>query len=717
MEELHEQCILHIDKINCASCVEKIEKRLSDLDGVVKSSVNFASGKAAIEYVPQKISKQQIMKAISDLGYPAHSHGAMHEHQSGSFNKLLIQTILAFALSIPLALHMFGLPLPLWVQIALATIVQIGGGYPFYYGTWHGLKQFSANMDTLVALGTTAAYGYSLYSALSSGPHHLYFETSAFLISFILLGKLLEMRAKRKAGVGMQSLMRLQPRTARVFIQGEIKEVPISEVARETIFLVRSGERVPFDGTIMEGQSHLDEAMLTGESLPVEKKEGDRIFAGTLNQEGLLKVRATHVGAETALGHIIRMVEQAQSSKAPIQRVADRVTAVFVPVVILLAMLTFLAWWGIGFDPVEGLIDAIAVLVIACPCALGLATPTVIMVACDKAAKAGILIKDAEVLEIAQNIQTLFLDKTGTVTEGALNVIQSITSKHDREEDILNFALGLAVFSDHPDAKAITAHLKHLNVVPKEMAQFTSFPGKGLSGKYHSNTYYLGSVPFLQTMKIDTSEFDLHWKTEVNRIVALGNETYCLGYFLLADRIKPEAKEAIEQFHHLGMKVVLLTGDRTAIASRVAKEIGADAFEAEILPEHKAEYIELLRKKGEVTAMVGDGINDAPALAKADVGIAIGAGADVALETASVILVSSELIGVAETVILARKTFRKIRQNLYFAFGYNCLCIPIAAVGLLNPVIAGMAMALSSVSVVSNSLLLARQSLKVKTTA
>jgi Cu+-exporting ATPase len=417
----------------------------------------------------------------------------------------------------------------------------------------------------------------------------------------------------------------------------------------------------------------------------------------------MLKGKATNVGAETALGHIVRMVEQAQSSKAPIQRVADRVTAIFVPVVLLIALMTFLGWIAFGVDASKGLINAVAVLIIACPCALGLATPTVIMVATGKAAKEGILIKDAEVLEMAQNIKTILLDKTGTVTEGALNVLQS----ESNDEEFFSLALGLASLSDHPASKAIAGYLKK-NISPKEMTQFTAFPGKGISGSNQGKIYYLGSPAFLTAMKIDASALT----DKGGIIVALADEKECLGYFILADRIRRGAKEAVEQLHRMGMKVVLLTGDRKGIAERVAKEIGADGFEGEILPEHKAEHVVRLKQKGEVTAMVGDGINDAPALAKADIGIAIGAGTDVALESASVILTKSELIDVAKTVVLARMAFKKIRQNLFFAFGYNCLCIPAAALGLLNPVIAGIAMALSSISVVTNSLLLSRQSIE-----
>jgi Cu+-exporting ATPase len=709
----YEQCMLQIDKINCASCVQKIESQLAEVDGVIQSSVNFANGQATVHYDRKKTNEEAIARAITKIGYPARRLEPMHPHKDSSFCQLIYQTILSFALSIPLTLHMFGAPLPLWLQIAFATIVQFGGGYSFYCGAWRGLKRFSANMDTLVALGTSAAYCYSLYATFTPGPAHLYFETSAFLISFILLGKVLETKAKRRANQGMQSLMRLQPKIARVATDGEIREVSADEVVSGALFIVRPGERIPFDGIVTEGQSHVDEGMLTGESLPVAKKTEDKIFAGTINQQGLLKAKATHVGAETAFGHIVRIVEQAQNSKAPIQRVADKVTGVFVPIVLLIALLTFLAWAFLGLDLVKGLISAIAVLVIACPCALGLATPTVIMVASGKAAKEGILIKDAQVLEMAQNIRSLLLDKTGTVTEGKLDVKQLTLSEHIRIEDFSPIALGLASLSDHPAARAIAAYLQDLKVLPVEMTDVTAFPGKGVSGKNLGKTYYLGAPAFLQAMKVDIFEFDLLWRTDPETIVALAAETECLGFFLLSDQVKLGAKSAIAHFHKLGMKVFLLTGDRKAIAERIAEELGVDGFEAEILPGHKAEYVRRLQKNGEITAMVGDGINDAPALAQADIGFAIGAGTDIAMESASVILMKSELIDVAKTVILAQMAFQKIRQNLLFAFGYNCLLIPVAAIGLLNPLIAGIAMALSSISVVSNSLLLARKPLKL----
>lgn len=706
-------CLLEVERLNCASCVQKIEKRLAAMEGVHKCSVNFASGEARIEYDHTKISEEKIAGAITDLGYPAHPAMPMHEHREGS-RLLGLQTFGAFLFSIPLLLHMLGFAIPINLQIVAATVVQFGCGYLFYQGTWQGLKHFSANMDTLVALGTTAAYGYSLYAVFYPERGALYFETSALLIGFILLGKLFEQKAKQKAQSGMQSLLRLQPKMAHIVRGSETFEVPIEKVQKEEIFAVRPGERVPVDGIVTEGSSSLDEAMLTGESLPVEKRVGNKIFAGTVNQMGLLKARAVKVGPETALGAILRMVEEAQTSKAPIQRVADGVTAVFVPIVLVIALVTFLIW-ALGFnDPTSGLINAIAVLVIACPCALGLATPTAIMVACGKAAREGILIKDAEVLETAQQIRTLLIDKTGTVTQGKLAVSRTERKDSIPVEVFQNIALGLAFHSDHPASKAIAAHLEALRAAPEEMTRFTAHPGKGVSALIANTPVYLGSPDFLKAMQVDTSSFEKTFGESKEMIVALGKERECLGYFALSDQVRPDAKEAVAALHGLGIDVVLLTGDKKAVAEQVKQEIGADAVDAEILPESKAEHVKKLKREGQVTGMVGDGINDAPALVQADVGFAIGAGTDVAIESASVILMRSDLRDVVKTVRLAHLTFRKIRQNLFFAFGYNTLCIPIAAVGLLSPLIAGIAMALSSLSVVSNSLLLARLPLEKK---
>ncbi len=691
------KALFKVDRLHCASCVQKIEKHLAQIDGILNSSINFASAHAAIDYDPEKIDETSIAKAIAKIGYPVTPLKVAK--QSKDFTLWL--TIAALLMSSILALEMVGVKIPLWVQIVLASMVQFGPGFSFYVGTWNGLKQFSANMDTLVCLGTSAAYGYSLYFALMGSEGHLYFETSSLLISFILLGRVLEARAKGRANAGMTALFKLQPKTARVYQEGgNFIDIPIAEMQRGALFLVRPGERVPVDATVTEGNSHVDESMLTGESLPVRKEKGASIYAGTLNQEGALYARAEKWGEESALGQIIRMVEEAQSSKAPIERVADRVTAVFVPIVLGIALLTFLMWWLFAGNPGEGLKNAIAVLVIACPCALGLATPTVIMVATGKAALNNILIKNAEVLETAQKIDVILLDKTGTVTEGKLTV----TAMESVDSASLAIAYQLASHSEHPISKAIAAHLHAQHSSPTDIEQFTSMAGKGIKASRDHANYYLGSLAFIQSMQIDISAFEKKISQSSGTLALLADDSRALGYFILADPLKTGAKAAVADFRQLGMKVFLLSGDRFSTAKSIAEELGVDGFKAELLPEQKVAFIQEM--KGSVIAMVGDGVNDAPALASVAVGFAIGAGTDVAMESASVILMGSELSGVGDTVRLARSTFQKIRQNLFFAFAYNCLGIPIAAFGLLNPIIAGAAMALSSISVVTNALLL-----------
>lgn len=706
MEKEGVSCTLQIDKMNCASCVKKIEDRLSDLPGILETSVNFASGKAVISYDPAKLGQKQIIDALSKIGYPARPASIKEEKK---IDWLLWQTLIAFVLSIPFLVHMAGVPFPVGWQIAFATIVQFGAGYIFYIGTWYGLRSFSANMDTLVALGTTAAYGLSLWNIVSETGGHLYFETSVFLIFFILLGRYLEKRAKNSANKGMRALLQLQPKMATIKSGNENIQVPIEEVPLQSIVIVKPGERVPVDGVVLSGESFIDEAILTGESIPVHKEEGNSVFAGTVNQEGLLEVRARGVGPETALGHIIRLVEKAQSSKAPIQRIADRVTAYFVPVVLLAALVTLLLWGIVTYDFSEGIINAVSVLVIACPCALGLATPTAIMVACGRGAKQGILIKDAAVLEKAQKINQIILDKTGTVTEGKLQVLQPIVDKGVDQDQFYQVAAGMVRYSDHPASQAISEFFNKLDVKPLYIENYTAFPGKGIGGKINGEDHYLGSVNFMATLKVDASEFESRWIQETGMVVALANAKRCLGYFLLADRLKPGAKEAIDQMKGKGISVFLLSGDRRQITESIAKELDVDGYEAEVLPSHKAAVVEKYKSPTNVVAMVGDGVNDAPALAAADIGFAVGGGTDVALESATVVLMRSDLNGILDTIELAEQTFKKIRKNLIFAFGYNILGIPLAALGFLHPLIAGIAMALSSISVVTNSLLLQKK--------
>lgn len=700
------RCTLKVHKMNCASCVKRIEDHLSTLAGISQTSVNFALRKAIITYDPDQISEQKIIDEITELGYPAQSDIIK---EKSKIQWLFVQTGLAFVLSIPFFMHMVGFAFALKWQILFATVVQFGAGMPFYLGTWYGLKAKRANMDTLVALGTSAAYFLSLWNVSFGNQEHLYFEISIFLILFILLGRCLEKRALSKANQGMRALLQMQPKMATIRVREKEVVVPIDQIVQDAIVLVKPGDRIPVDGVVAHGESFVDEAILTGESLPVAKQVGSRVFAGTVNHDGLLEVKASQVGPETILGHIIRLVEQAQSSKAPIQRIADRVTSYFVPFVLLAALATWLIWGILSHDFTEGILNAVAVLVIACPCALGLATPTAIVVSCGKAAKEGILIKDAAVLEKAKKIDVILLDKTGTVTEGKLQVLDSFLGKDVDPIRFLEVAGALSKHSSHPASQALTDYAGKLQVKPLYIENYTAFPGKGVGGKIDGIEYRLGSVNFMKSLKVDTSEFDQRWDQEIEMVVAIADPKHCLGYFLLADRIKPHAQEAVEKMQQRGIEVFVISGDRKQITGHVAQKLNADGFDAEVLPAHKAAVVQRYQEKNKVVAMVGDGVNDAPALAVADVGFALGGGTDVALESASVVLMRSDLNGVLITIDLAEKTMKTIFQNLIFAFGYNILGIPLAALGLLHPVVAGVAMALSSISVVTNSLLLYRK--------
>ncbi len=604
-----------------------------------------------------------------------------------------LRTILAILLSIPLILPMLGLwhPHP-YLQLTLATIVQFGAGYSFYVGAYQSTKAKTAGMDTLVALGTSAAYFYSLFAVIFGFTTHLYFETSAVLIALILLGRYFEQRSKDKARGGMKALLQMEAKKART---KEGKEVPIEQVKVGDTIIVRPGERVPVDGEVIGGTSHLDESMLTGESVPVRKEKGEQAFAGTMNGEGILEIRATRLGSETSLGHIIRLVQEAQGSKAPIQRLADKISSIFVPIVLAVSVVTFFIWGFAAHDWTEGLISAIAVLVIACPCALGLAVPTVIMVACGQGAKEGVLIKNVEGLERAHKVDTFIVDKTGTVTEGKLSIGAVHSSLPD--EEFLRKAASLAQHSDHPISLAIAKETKG-----EEVENFESHSGKGLSATYQGKRIFLGSLSFLESQGITVENPE----GETGVIVALAEDKTYLGYLVLTDQIKKDTKEAILALHGLGKKVYLLSGDREPVVASVAQALEMDGYFAEVLPDEKAKHVKEFQEKKATVGMVGDGVNDAPALATADVGFAVASGTDVAMESATIGLMRSNLSNLLTAVQLSRKTFVKIRQNLFFAFFYNCLGIPLAAFGLLNPMIAGAAMGLSSISVVLNSLTL-----------
>ncbi len=611
-------------------------------------------------------------------------------------------------LTAPLILQMTGLyHLSAWVQLLFATIVQFLGGWRFYRASYFSALKGRASMDLLIALGTTAAYAFSLCVLLFRLPESLYFESSATIITLVLLGRWLESKSKRKASEAIQKLFELQPKIAKVKRNGNFEEVPISEMHVGDEFLVRPGENIPVDGTVLEGQTTVNEAMLTGESLPLVKEVGSKIFAGTGNQNGSIIAKAIQVGKDTALARIIGLVEQAQNSKAPIQRLADVVSEYFVPAVVLISLLTFLAWWMASGEISKALICAVSVLVIACPCALGLATPTVIAVASGLGAKYGILFKEAGAIEQAEKIETLIIDKTGTLTEGNPSVAGVYPMSHTSESDLLTIALSLESRSQHPLAEAIVSYAQDRNLSIAGVHQFNSIPGKGVSGDIDGKTYSAGSVRYAREQGIllpDDQINELESKGET--IIAVWEREKVLGVIGIADRLRKNSRRAIGQANQMGIHTVMLTGDRPQTAQAISHQAGIQESYAEVLPEQKAQKVRELKNRGQVVGMVGDGINDAPALASASVGFAIGAGSDVAIEASDITLMKNDLLGVIDAIDLSKATMNKAKQNLFFAFIYNILGIPIAALGFLNPIVAAAAMALSSLSVVSNALLL-----------
>jgi Cu+-exporting ATPase len=600
--------------------------------------------------------------------------------------------------------------LPRWLELALATPVQFWSGRRFYVGAWHALRGGGANMDVLVALGTSAAYLFSAVVTLFAlHSQHVYFEAGAAIISLVLLGKLLEMRAKGRTSAAIEQLIRLQPRQARVERDGQLHDVDVAAVVVGDLFLVRPGERMPVDGEVLEGRSSVDESMLTGESLPVTKQPGARVFAATQNGNGLLRCRATRVGAQTQLAEIIRLVGQAQGSKAPIQRLADRVSGIFVPVVLVIAMITLASWWlGTG-DFTRALINAVAVLVIACPCALGLATPTAIMVGTGRGAQCGILVRDAAALERAEKIRTLVVDKTGTLTEGKPALTALVPAAGVDERELLALAVALEQGSEHPLASAVLRKAAERGVTSSTASNVHAYPGQGIEGQVGGRRLALGAAAWIASrgVTIDTKALAGFASAGTTQIV-LADDGQALGYLGIADRLRDTSAAAVARLRAGGVELVMLTGDNEATAETIARQTGIARWKAGVLPQDKAAEVQRLKSAGDAVAMAGDGINDAPALAAADVSFAFANGADIALETADVTRMRNDLMSVADAISLSRATLSRIRQNLFFAFVYNALGIPLAALGLLSPVIAGAAMALSSVSVVSNSLLLRR---------
>jgi P-type Cu+ transporter len=713
---------LGIGGMSCASCVHRVERALGKVPGVTNVSVNLATERARIAFSGEP-DPATLIEAVRKAGYeasPVEPPSASSDTVKGDAARSrrdLIRVAAAAVLSAPLLLgmagHAFGSGwmLPGWVQLALASAVQFGLGWRFYVAGWKAVRAFSGNMDLLVALGTSAAWGLSVHQLLAApaqgGEPALYFESSALIVTFILLGKWLEARAKGQTASAIRALASLRPETARVRRGSTEFEVPLAQVALGDVVIVRPGERIPVDGRVIEGGGGVDESMLTGESLPVEKQPGARATGGSISADGMLAIEATAIGAETVLAGIVRLVEGAQASKAPVQRLVDRVSAVFVPVVLVIALATFLGWWAATGDPTRAILNAVAVLVIACPCALGLATPTAIMVGTGAAARHGILIRDAEALERAHAVTVAAFDKTGTLTEGRPELAEVIPAEGVGEAEVIRLAASLQSGSEHPLASAIRRVAGARGVVGARVERFRALGGRGVSAEVEGRKLLLGNWRLLDENGIAAKvpRPNAHGRT-LSWLAEAAPEHRVLGLLAFGDAVKPSARNAVAALRAQGVRTVMLTGDSHAAADAAAALLGIDEVVAEALPESKEAAIARLRGQGEVVAMVGDGINDAPALAAADIGIAMGSGTDVAMSTAGITLMQGNPRLVAGAIDVSRRTYRKIRQGLFWAFAYNLIGVPLAACGLLSPVVAGAAMAFSSVSVLVNALLL-----------
>ncbi|PZN12405.1 MAG: heavy metal translocating P-type ATPase [Bacillota bacterium] len=724
-----QQARLSIEGMTCASCVNRVEAALRKLPGVVDVSVNLASNTGTVRYVPGAVNVAEMLRAVRGAGYEARpledagdeSEAARQREIRGWWNRFLLGAVLSLPLLAAMVTHSLMVQGPVadllgngWVQLLLATPVQFYVGWVFYRDSYFNLKNRNANMSVLVALGTTAAYFYSLAALLwpQLGIPGVYFETSALLITLVALGKYLEAVAKGRTSAAIKKLLGLQARTARVIRDGREQDVPVDAVEVGDIVIVRPGEKIPVDGVIIEGRSAVDESMLTGESLPVEKGPGDEVIGATVNTTGTFKFRATKVGKDTALAQIVRIVEEAQASKAPIQAFADRVSNYFVPAVIAIAVITFGAWYLATRDFTTALLSATAVLVIACPCALGLATPTAVMVGTGRGAENGILFRGGEHLEATGTLNAILLDKTGTITVGKPSVTDVVAEGMD-EAELLRLVASAEKNSEHPLASAIVERARQEGLQLEEPSDFEAIPGHGVRATVGGRELYVGNRRLMERQGIDLAGIRdrLEALEDQGKTVMMATvDGRLAGLIAVADTIKENAPEAIAELQRMGLEVWMITGDNARTARAIARQAGIppERVLAEVLPAEKAGKVRELQARGLKVAMVGDGINDAPALATADVGIAIGTGTDVAIEAANVTLMRGDLRGLVAAIDLSRATLAKIRQNMFWALIYNALGIPVAALGYLSPVLAGAAMALSSVSVTTNSTLLKR---------
>ncbi len=724
---------LGISGMTCAACSARVERGLNKMPGIFSATVNLATEKAVIEYNPAEVNLEDIKRKITQLGYKpvAVDDGVKGDREKNLREKEIknqrIKFILAAVFSTPLLLFMLTMFFPRAglanavifhpkAQLVFATLVQFIPGWHFYKDAYASLKGGSANMSVLVALGTSAAYFYSVFVVFFGarfGMEHVYFESSAIIITLVLLGKMLESQAKGRTSEAIRKLMGLRAKTARVIRNDQETEVPIEEVVVGDLIVVRPGEKIPVDGIILEGHSTVDESMLTGESIPVDKKAGDEVIGATINKLGTFKYRATKVGRDTALAQIVRIVEEAQNSKAPVQRMADIIAAYFVPAVVGVAIITFLGWYLFG-DPgnfTRALINFTAVLVIACPCALGLATPTSIMVGTGKGAEYGILIKGGEHLENAYRLDTIVLDKTGTITKGEPALTDIVSCGDVTDSELLKITASVEKMSEHPLAKAIVKEARERGIELSEPENFAAIPGHGVAARLAGSEILIGTIKLMQDREVDVANLvgraeKLEGSGKTAMYVAKDGQAF--GIIAVADTVKENSRQAIKALQDLNIEVWMITGDNRRTAESIAREVGITNVMAEVLPEKKAEKISELKGQGKKVGMVGDGINDAPALATADVGFAIGTGTDVAMEAADITLIRGDLSGLVNSIKLSRATMRNIKQNLFWALIYNTIGIPLAALGFLSPIIAGAAMAFSSVSVVSNALRLKR---------
>lgn len=729
-----EKAEFQIAGMTCAACANRIEKRLNKTEGVSSAPVNFALETVAVEYNPKEVTITDLKETVAKLGYQleqkGEADGETESPQKKEQRKQTVRLIFSAILSFPLLWAMVShfsftsfiwvpdIFMNPWMQFALATPVQFVIGWPFYTGAYKAIRNKSANMDVLVALGTTAAYVYSLYLTIQSlGVHGhtdgLYYETSAILLTLILLGKRFEAKAKGRSSDAIKKLMKLQAKTATVVRDGQEQVIPIEDVMTGDLVYVKPGERIPVDGEVTEGRSAVDESMITGESIPVDKSPGDSVTGATMNANGFLKIKAVNVGKDTALSQIIRVVEEAQGSKAPIQRLADQISGIFVPIVLGIAVITFLIWyfWAAPGDVGEAISKLIAVLVIACPCALGLATPTSIMAGSGRSAEFGILFKGGEHLEKTHRLDTIVLDKTGTVTNGKPVLTDAVAADGFEETELLRLAAAAETGSEHPLGEAIAAGVKEKGIDIPKLTRFEAKIGAGVSAEAAGKTILVGSRRLMESEGVQHEALlsqmsALEGEGKTVMLVSVDGEP--AGLIAVADTIKETSREAVKRLMSMGLEVIMMTGDNRKTAEAIAKEAGITRVIAEVRPEEKAEEISRLQQTGSRVAMVGDGINDAPALATADIGMAIGTGTDIAMETADITLIRGDLNSIADAIRMSRLTMKNIKQNLFWALGYNTLGIPIAAFGFLAPWVAGAAMAFSSVSVVLNALRLQR---------